>query len=243
MAPRPFEAHHPRHSAQLEWAAPAGSALLDPAELVQRLGRLASDLAGCAAGEPVVSVDLEHLQLLGEVQAGERLVATAALFGPSAGGWPVSLLVRRAHGRRQPVAMVGVLRFTRAGSRLLPSERLERGTGRARVATSFRVRSTSPDVLVSGNVLSWVHASAQLCAQGHAACGLAALGLEAVSLHASIEPNEQIDLECSILRDSGPMISVVTELRSATRVISLGRAISRFRKNHPEGPLGLRSTF
>lgn len=87
MARRPLEAHHPRHSAQLEWAAPASFGSLDPAELVRRLGRLASDLAGRAAGEPVVSVNLEHLQLLGEVQPGERLVATAASFGPSAGGW------------------------------------------------------------------------------------------------------------------------------------------------------------
>ena len=225
-----FESHHPRDSARLEWAVPEGSGPLDPAELVRRLGRLASGLVQRAAGAELISVDLERLQLLGEVHAGERLVATAALSRPTSGRWPVSVLVRKAHGRRQPVAAVGVLRFTRAGATLQPVERPEQAAGRARVATSFHVRSSTPDVLVSGNILAWVHASALLCAQGQSASELKPLGLDGVSLYASVEPNERLELECTVLEDTASTVSVLSELKSAARLVTVGRAISRFRR-------------
>jgi hypothetical protein len=202
-------------AARHEWVVSAGGPL-DPAELVERLGAVASALVRGFAGVAVRSTGIEHLTILSSVGPGERLAATLAIEQPlrGAGRWPVSIVVRRVVAA-SPLAVVGVLVFVRddAAREGVQGARGEGARGQAVVTASFHA-SQGHDWLLDGNLLPWVQASALLSAQGFHGAPLRARGFEAVSVRGQISGGERLALVCSVVREAGGVLSVLCEVRS-----------------------------
>ena len=212
---------------------------LNPAVLLNQVGELAGALAKEAAGAAVFVTSVHKLEVLAPVLDGERLIVTAALEPSRDGAFPVSLVVRRRRGAPGAVVIAGVIRFSPEGDRLVPGDaqqlRLARG-GAAPMETTFKARLKGDDLLLAGNLVPWVHASALVSAQGFAAGPVALLEIPSLSLLAPVHSDEPLTLSCSVVKASGAQVTVLTVVRSDERNRDVLCAVSTFKVRRGEVP-------
>jgi len=222
-----FDAEHPERG-------------LDPSELLHQVGVVAASLAADAAGAPVFATSVEKLEVLAPVVGGERLIVTAALEAPRDGAIPVSLVARRRRGSPGAVVIAGVLRFTVAADTARPADaqhsRLING-GASPMHTTFKAKLEGSDLLLAGNLVPWVHASALVSAQGFAGGPVVLAELESLSVLGPVKRHEPLTLSCSVVRASGSLISVLSLVRSDERQRDVLCAMSTFKVKHGEVPL------
>ncbi len=224
-------------AARQEWDVVIDSAQpgrgIDPSELLNKVGAVAASLVSDAMGAPVQATSLTKLEVLHPVNAGERLIITAALERERDGQLPVSLVLRRRKGL---VVIAGVLRFAvelpLGGAQDLASERLLRG-GSVPMNTSFRAQ-VGNDALLSGNLVPWVHASALVSAQGFA--GPVQLAeVQSLSILGPVRAGETLTLQCSVVRSSGEKVTVLSLVRGDRGDVLA--AVTVFRVQSHEAPL------
>ncbi len=230
-------------SARHEWDVVMDSAHpergLDPAVLLEKVGAVASSLAREAAGDAVVATSLHNLEVLGSVAAGERLIITAALELERDGVLPISLVARRRRGSPGAVVLAGVLHFS-TGRNVSDGdaqhERLLRG-GATPMVTSFRARVPGNEVLLSGNIVPWVHASSLVSAQGFAGGPVALSEVQSLSVLGPVRANESLTLQCSVVRSSGEKVTVLSLVRSDDAQRAVLAAVTTFKVKQGEAPL------
>lgn len=212
---------------------------LNPAVLLNHVGELARALAGEAAGAPVYATSVQRLEVLAQVLDGERLIVTAALEPSRDGAFPVSLVVRRRRGLPGAVVIAGVLRFSPEADRLVPADaqhlRLMRG-GAAPMQVTFKAQLKGDDLLLAGNLVPWVHASALVSAQGFAASPVVLAELPSLSLLAPVHSDEALTLSCSVVKASGNQLTVLSVVHSEERHRAVLCAVSTFRVKRGEVP-------
>lgn len=218
-----------RHEWDVVLDAPHQERGLDPSVLLDRVGAVAGGLASEAAGTPVFVTSLERLEVLAPVFDGERLIVTAALEQPRDGKWPVSLVVRR---RKGAVVIAGVLRFSSELERPSVTDaeqlRLARG-GSAPMEATFRASLRGADLLLGGNLVPWVHASALVSAQGFAAGPVSLSEIPSLSLLAPVHPDEPLTLSCSVVKAAGNVVTVLSLVRSEEHHRDVLCAVSTFK--------------
>jgi len=211
---------------------------LDPSVLLEQVGVVAATLAAEAAGAPVFATSMHKLEVLGPVLGGERLIVTAALEAPRDGELPVSLVARRRRGAPGAVVIAAVLRFSVGEARRTSGEvaqtRLIDG-GASPMHTTFRAKLRSEDLLLGGNLVPWVHASALVSAQGYAGGPVVLTEVQGLSVLGPVRKDEPLTLSCSVVRASGDKLTVLSVVRSEARDVLC--AMSTFRVKHGEVPL------
>lgn len=212
---------------------------LNPAVLLEQVGELAGALAREAAGAAVFMTSLQKLEVLAPVLDGERLIVTAALEPSRDGSFPVSLVVRRRRGAPGAVVIAGVLRFSSEADRLEPTQaqhaRLARG-GAAPMEATFHAKLKGDDLLLAGNLVPWVHASALVSAQGFAAGPVVLSEIPSLSVLGPVRADEQLTLSCSVVKASGTQLTVLSVVRSEARQRDVLCAVSTFRVKRGELP-------
>ncbi len=213
---------------------------LNPAVLLNHVGELAAALAREAAGAPVFVTSVTKLEVLAPVLDGERLIATAALEPSRDGGFPVSLVVRRRRGAPGAVVIAGVLRFSSEADRWAVADeqhvRLLRG-GASPMQATFKARLKGDDLLLAGNLVPWVHASALVSAQGFAGAPVVLCEMPSLSLLAKVHSDEPLTLSCSVVRASGSLLTVLSVVRSEECRRDVVYAVSTFKVKRGELPL------
>ena len=181
----------------------------DPADFLARIAPMVADLV---PELPLGAV--EHLEVLGPIAKGERVLVTATREGEV-----LKLVARR---RKGAVVLCGALRFG-LSSVTQPSmtERIERG--QVLVRTSFAARNGAEEALLQGTLAAWVHSSAWTSAQGSAL-----LELERLEVFHVPEKNEGLQLSCAVTGRNAKGVTVESEVRGASgRVVAQAR--SRFK--------------
>lgn len=183
---------------------------VDPAAFLARVGPMVAALAG---GRPVTSV--EPLEVHGAIARGERLWVTATRDGEDG----LQVVARR---RRGAVVLAGALRFD--APVVAPGEP---GT-LALVQSDFTSRHRG-DLLLSGTLASWVHASSWASAQGLVAAPVALEVLERLAVLQVPASNEGLRLKAAVSARVGRVSTVTAEVRGADGAL-VAQARARFRQ-------------
>ncbi len=99
---------------------------------------------------------------------------------------------------------------------------------------TFKARLKGDDLLLAGNVVPWVHASALVSAQGFAGGPVVLSEMPSLSLLASVHSDT---LSCSVVRASGNLLTVLSVVRSEERRRDVLCAVSTFKVKRGEVPL------
>lgn len=200
-------------SSRIDWrVSPHGPPFkqMAPPVLLEKIGALASALVADAVNETLVLSEIESLEVLAAVKAGDRLVATAALEPLRHGRHTVSVVVRK---NEEKVVVAGELVFIRADEQPAKQRtaRLAALSGKSPIETTFHARTRGQDWLLDGNPLEWVHASALLSAQGHAGRRVRFIGVQALSRLGPVRHGELLVLHCSVVRIEGDLVTVLSQ--------------------------------
>ena len=101
---------------------------------------------------------------------------------------------------------------------------------------TFKAKLKGDDLLLAGNLVPWVHASALVSAQGFAAGPVALSEIPSLSVLGPVRSDESLTLSCSVVKASGTQLTVLTVVRSDNRQRDVLCAVSTFKVKRGEVP-------